>query len=380
MAGLQYKYVVRKYSVAGQSGTVTFDLPEKGFIPEIIVRAFSTPTASTNPALPLNDAITKIEIVDGSKVIKSLSGNQIRALQMIWDRKELTLTDTDANGTEGYGDFKIILGAMINGKKYAPDFSKFSNPQIKISWDYSQTDVKGATYDADTDPAMKFTVITLIDRENVSGFTHGYIKSSVIKTITQSPSTTHVVEIPRGDPLLGIGIEAGYNGLDWTEDVEVVKLDFDNGAWIPFELYEEEIPTIMDVWFDGPFEVNFTKDLKDSVDVDLHMGYVKTAHFMTTSGAGRSAEWANGTQGIGSFTLFDVATPTAIAAYEQVGVYARGYIPFNVWYVPMRAILGNGHDTVDTTKYGRIELSFTSGASANTSSRPEVIAEYLIVR
>lgn len=249
MVKTQYTYIQKKTSESGQTGTATYDLPEKGYLPEIIVKAYSTPTASTNPALPLSDAITKIEIIDGGTVIKSISGNQAKALSMIHNHNRMGNWEINDNAAEGYDDFIIQLGGKIGDKLYAPDMSAFSNPQIKITWDYSiTTNEFGASYDADTSPAMKFTVLGKILREP-GPYTHGYLKTTKLYEYTQATSTTTVTEIPRGKPLYGLGIEAGYDAKDFTDDVNEIKLDFDNGDWIPFHLYAEEILTAQQLWF-----------------------------------------------------------------------------------------------------------------------------------
>ena len=65
MAKVQYNYLERKNApTTAQTGTVTYDLPKAGFLPELLLRVFSTPTASTFPALPL-----KI----GQKILKRLN-------------------------------------------------------------------------------------------------------------------------------------------------------------------------------------------------------------------------------------------------------------------------------------------------------------------
>lgn len=378
MPEVQYVYTQRRTAEAGQAGTATYDLPERGFIPEIVVRAYSTPTAAAAAALPLNVAITKIEVVDGSKIIKSLNGNQVRALQMIHDRKELVLTERNANAVQTYGDFKLILAKLLNGIDYCPDFSMFSNPQIKISWDYSLVADKGVTYDADVAPAMEFSVICKVVRGTDHGYTHGYVKSSSIKIITQAVSATHVVEVPRGHPLIGLMIDAGYANLDWGDDCEEIKLDFDNGAWVPFHFYEEEVNTIMDMWFDGPFEVSWNADLCDAIEYDIHMGFVQFAHTQSIAADDRNSTWLNVNRGIDSITLVTGNTGIALAVLECMNAEVRGYIPFQCWYTPMTAMYNGTGDTIDTTAYGRIELEITSGAAANAASRPEVIAEYLV--
>jgi len=378
MAKTQYTYIERKHSESGQTGTATYDLPEKGFLPEVIVKAYSTPTASTNPALPLSDAITKIEIIDGGTVIQSLTGNQVKGLSMIRKYKTLGGLEINDNGAEGYDDFHILLGGVIDGKWYAPDMSTFSNPQIRITWDYSQTTTEfGMSCDADTSPAMKFSVIGKILREP-GPYTHGYIKSSVLKEFTQATSTTTVTEIPRGQMLLGLGVEAGYDAKDFTDDVNQIKLDFDNGDWVPFEFYQEEIITSQQAWFGGPFEYSWIADAIDDKEFDSHMGFLNFIVCMASSNAGRGFEWQAIRKGVETLGMWDLATPSTISSYESVYFKSVGYAPFHIWYCPMKAILGDEASLIDTTEFSRIELETTSSSNASTSSTPDIIAEYLV--
>jgi len=378
MAKTQYTYIERKKSESGQTGTATYDLPEKGFLPEIILKAYSTPTASTNPALPLSDAITKIEIVDGGTIIQSLTGNQIKAMSMLRKYKQLAGLEINDNAAEGYDDFHILLGGRFDGTDYAPDMSVFSNPQLKVTWDYSITTTEfGMSCDADASPAMKFSVLGKILREP-GPYTHGYVKSSVLKEFTQATSTTTTTEIPRGQKLIGLGVEAGYDAKDFTDDVNQIKLDFDNGDWIPFDLYEEEIITAQKLWFGPPFEYSWIADAIDDKEFDSHMAWLSFIECMASSNAGRGFEWQAIRKGVETLGMWDLGTPSVISSYESVYFKSTGYGPFHVWYVPMSKILGEEADTLDTTGYSRIELETTSSSSASTSSTPDIIAEYLV--
>ncbi len=84
MSKTQWYYQERKNAQAGLTGSATFDLPEKGFLPQVTLTAFATPLAATNPALPIADILTRIEVLDGGTVIKSLTGNQVKALAAYW--------------------------------------------------------------------------------------------------------------------------------------------------------------------------------------------------------------------------------------------------------------------------------------------------------
>lgn len=381
MGQVNYHYVVRKKSESGQDGTVTYDLPESGFIPEINLRVFSTGTSSTDPVIPASVQITKVELLDGGTVLQSLTGNQLHAVSMFRGNKERASTERNEGGVEGYDDFRILLGANVNGIDYAPDFSRFTNPQIQITWDNTTTTGPfGETYDADTSPAMKFTVLCKIVRGQTK-YTHGYVLSKQIKTFTSAASATVQTDVPRGEALLGLMVEAGYIDLDWTEDVEQIKLDFDNGAWVPFDFKEEEIVPAQREWFGGPFTVSWQADLIDAVETDLHIGYVTDVKALPVQASAREvhARWNHNFLGVSDFFIED-SDGASFTTYLRWAVTSKGYMPYQCWYCPMSALLNGEGDLVDTTQFGQIILEIVQGASVNTSSTPAVIAEYLVTR
>ncbi|MEA3222365.1 MAG: hypothetical protein U9P49_04270, partial [Thermodesulfobacteriota bacterium] len=288
MGKTQYSYVERKHSESGQSGSAIYDLPESGYMPEVILKAYSTPTGSTNLDLPLSDAITKIEVIDGGKVIQSLTGNQMKGMSMLRKFKNLASLETNDNAVEQHDDFYILLGAVLNGTNYAPDMSAFSNPQLRVTWDYSETTNEfGMSCDADSSPAMKFSVIAKLVREG-GIFSHGYVKTQSVKEWTQATSTTTKTELPLGDQLIGVGVEAGYDALDFEEDIEQIKLDIDSGDWIPFDFYEEEIYSSQNWWHGGPFQYSWSADVIDNKELDTHMGILNQLNIMSQENAGRA--------------------------------------------------------------------------------------------
>ena len=170
----------------------------------------------------------------------------------------------------------------------------------------------------------------------------------------------------------------GYDALQFTDDVNQLKLDFDNSDWIPIEFYEDEVISCQKLYFPEGFEYNFMMDIIDAVEIDTHMGYVTHIDGTGLSSAGRAFEYDGSHKGVEAVGYMDVATPTAISTYEQVYISSKGFIPFGMWYLPMSMIQDGADDTLDTTAYSRIVLKMTSSASASTSSTPSIIAEYLV--
>ena len=378
MTKTRLEYVQRKTAEAGQSGTVTYDLPESGIIPEIQIVPYCTPTASSDPALPLSEAITKIEIVDGGETIVSATANDLKGLAMLNKYHSLSSPEINDNAVEGHDVIPILLGGTVNGKKFAPDFSRFNNPQLKITYDHSQTTgLRGATYDADAAPVQKFTVLALISTGG-NMYQPGFLRTQETYTFTQAVSATEEIQIPKGEQLYQIAVRAGYDALDLTQDLAEVELNLNHGEDVPLHLYADEVISSQALWYDDPFEYSFAMDLIDAVEIDTHMGYLDDISMFSMSSAGRSLEYDSMHKGVEAVGFMDAATPTAISTYEQVGIKATGYCPFGLWGLPMKAVGDIENDLLDTTQFRDIKLKLTSGASASTSQTPAILTQYVV--
>lgn len=109
------------------------------------------------------------------------------------------------------------------------------------------------------------------------------------------------------------------------------------------------------------------------------MAFLHQLIAMASTDAGRAFEWqATLGKSVETLGYWDLATPTAVTSYERAFLTAIGYGPYHLWYCPMRSILGDEEELLDTTQYSRIELETTSSSNASTSSTPAIIAEYLM--
>jgi hypothetical protein len=379
MGMVRYHYAERKDAPStAQTGTRTYNLPKSGFIPEILLQAYSTPTASSAQALQIFDAITKIQIRDGAKIIKDFDMEHAASLAMYHGSREFHCTHQHQNGTEGYEGVRIFLGQKVNGRMYAPDMSRFSNPQLVISWDHSTTTSKhGVTQTADTAPVTKFTLLCKV-AEGGGKYTHGYVKTYSLKTWTQAASTETHVEIPTEGKLLGLLVEGGYDAKNFTDEVNELKLDFNTGDWVPLNLYAEEVIKFQQLVYPESFEVTFTLDIANGEELDTHMGWVGKVSLGPIEETNPfQATWTVGSKGVETINFYN-SGGGAIGTPELVQVHAQGWLPFHGFYIPMSALTDGDSDFIDTGTYKNIDLYLTSGSSASTSSTPEVLAEYLI--
>lgn len=117
----------------GVSGTKVIDINILDIISRITV-IFTAKNGAANIIAHPAANITKIEIVDGSDVLFSLSGKQAQAVNF-YDRpvKPFNYTDTiDAHwNTAAFG---LDFGRFLFDPALAFDPKKFTNPQLKITW------------------------------------------------------------------------------------------------------------------------------------------------------------------------------------------------------------------------------------------------------
>uniref|UniRef100_A0A6H1ZZ64 Uncharacterized protein n=1 Tax=viral metagenome TaxID=1070528 RepID=A0A6H1ZZ64_9ZZZZ len=379
MGEAYWYYAQRKNAPStAATGEVTYDLPETGFIPTILLTCFSTPTSSASPALPLVDAITEVTIKDAGKEIISLNANQIMGIFMHRGSRSYVSTETNDNAVEQHQTFPILLGEVVNGVKYAPDFSKFTNPQITIKWDYSITTTNfGMICEADIAPVMKFTIACMVQPAD-AGYTHGYMRSRQIKTWSQTTSTETKIDIPSGEKLYGIMIEAGYDALNWTEDIEQLKLSLQSGKWIPLDLQEEELRTLDgDIW--GAAEISYCADVADAEEYDVHMGYVDDVNFAPLEKIDDLTFWfVNAHRGIETLNV-DTSGQAAYTTHFQTAIHVKGFMPYQCLYIPSWYLTGKTDDLIDTEAAKTAVLYCTSGAAASTSSKPAIVIETFVI-
>ena len=360
------------------SGTETIDLPERGILQTLNLCWRHQHTYTDNSMLPNVYAISKVEVlVNGSTVVKSLSGTQIRALQWYNGGPYGQLNDYDQAQSHNryYHRFSLYFGRNMNDTKYGLDLSKYANPQMKITWDEATTTHDGVTYDVDSTPSVVYNVMAKVMDGAPAGFMNKYVQSRQINTWTFAASAETNTEIPRGYPLRGIMLRAGYKNKAYYDFWEKVVLDFDNGKYKPIDMdYENLVNLQLEAW---PKPVVMGKYLynADGDDVNSEMYYVVgSGHAASRSNMGEAKVpiiyWPISTVEIRDNTG---GTQTAGGAMTYMSM---GWGPMQTFYIPMKMLLDGSVESIPTADYGRIDLKTTSGSGASTSATGTVVAEY----
>jgi len=105
----------------------------------------ATNGTTNNKNNPLPFAITKLEIVDGSDVLCSMSFRQAQALEFYKTGKQPLLREDEGPSAGQTIGCMILFGRWLWDRDFALDLTKFNNPQLKITWDLTNIRAVSAT-------------------------------------------------------------------------------------------------------------------------------------------------------------------------------------------------------------------------------------------
>lgn len=219
------------------AGTKVIDIKIKDAISRIEMFWRCTNATVSVMLADVAECIKKVELVDGSEILASVTGAELQAINF-YDRK---IMPRHAISLTVGGYFEVGLGLDFGRWLWDKDFafipSKFSNPQLKITWDEDACNT--------TVVVNQFSVYAYCDDASGVG-SGGMLVNREIKSIAMAASTHDYTKLPV-DRLLRKIIMRGL-----TDDVEPIalfsnlKLSIDNDKQIPLDITALEFEKILD--------------------------------------------------------------------------------------------------------------------------------------
>ncbi|MCK5504550.1 MAG: hypothetical protein KAJ10_05280 [Thermodesulfovibrionia bacterium] len=135
------------------AATKVIDLTENAPLSKIVLRFKGTNNGSTPTAHPAK-MVTKIEVVDGSDVLYSMSGVEAQAMNFL-ETHELPFGINEyENNIQCCATYDLNFGRFPWDRDFALDLTRFKNPQLKISHDKA---LGGSAPDAGTMAVFGYT-------------------------------------------------------------------------------------------------------------------------------------------------------------------------------------------------------------------------------
>jgi len=208
---------------ASTAATKTIDVDLSQPISRLVIEMKGTNNTSVPTAHPAK-MISKVELVDGSDVLHSLSGMEEYALNYNTGNAPKYTEQNFIDNNNSVALMSVDFGRYLWDTNYALDPSKFRNLQLKITHNKA---LGGSVPDAGT--LSVFADIFDDKQINPSGF----IQSREHYGYSLTSSAVETIDLPTDYPLRNLTVQSLYTGNQPHQQYNKIKLIEDDGKKIP---------------------------------------------------------------------------------------------------------------------------------------------------
>ncbi|MBI2869392.1 MAG: hypothetical protein HYX96_06170 [Chloroflexi bacterium] len=216
----------------GGAGTKTIDIDVDKPISRIEM-TFKTTKASQGMSAPAPANIPKIELVDGSTILHSLTGYENQALAY-YSRKGVVMDHGQHISTLSEVDiYTIDFGRWLWDQLLAFDPKRFSNPQLKVTWDEDVSDtsatVNALEVWAHIFDELKASPIGFLSAKEHHSYTCG------------AENSFEHIALPEDRPIRQLLVRAYRDGYEPWTTIDEARLDEGTLDRIPWEFTDLEM-------------------------------------------------------------------------------------------------------------------------------------------
>lgn len=350
-------------------GTKIIDLRTSDPISAIRINFRGTNGTSYCKDNRLDDVITKIELVDGSDQLLSLTLKEAQALE--FRRMGRMPRYRPSEGASAVSDMSCLLlfGRHMWDPEYYMDLTRFRNPQLKITTNIAAVAALGVT--AFATGTLKATIDLLVMEEGAQP-ARGFMMAKNIYGFTSATSGDEHIDMPMDYPYVGLMLRAYTLGNDVDENISRLKINCDAGKFVPIDkkvidLYRQE----QDDLGSAVVEYIIFRKLDDVVthpinhDPIISLQATARAHIIGTdySYSGRFPIRIDTYAGVG------------VTVEENVLMRVSGGCPHATVHVPF-GLRPEPETYFDPTQFGDIDLVLTQAAASAVAVVLEQLRPY----
>jgi hypothetical protein len=334
------------------------DLDTSDPISQIAIVFRGTNNGSTPLAHP-DKMISKIEVVDGSNVLASVSGTEANAAALSDSHGGNYPELTYINDAQAISSIVVNFGRALWDKLLAFDPTKYKNPQLKITHNKA---LGGCTCDAGT---LSVFVKTMSD---LSTGPIGFLSLREIKSESLTSSANHTCDLPIDQIIRRVLVQSMAAGKQPHEQYNKIKLSIDQDKILL-------IPTARVSDLSKFLEGNplIAESLYGRLSAAANTFYITPGYAANVVPIGidgaATTLYAAGSTG-GSVALTS-------AASVDVKASVSGKLPHNTLNIPM-GDMSAIDDWLDLSGNKKLEMVVTAGSSVGASSTMETVVETLV--
>lgn len=215
----------------GDSGTHVEEINVVDPVSAIELEFEATNGGTSNKGNFLSDVITKVEIVDGSEVLYSVNLSELEALHFYKSGKPPCLFPSEwASGLQRH-NVLLMLGRYLWDQDFAVDFTRFRNPQLKITYNMAAIRAVGGT--GFLTNTLKLSIIAKT-MEEMAVKPSKYLMAKEIESFTSVASGDKRIDLPVDKVYRMLMLRAFIQLSDIDEVISDFKLTLDTDKFVPF--------------------------------------------------------------------------------------------------------------------------------------------------
>jgi len=207
------------------SGTETVDLNVTDPITELVVRYQQTNNATPTQDLPPETSISKIELVDGGRVLSSLTGKEAVAAACYAKGEWPYHYYSSTNGHGQWLHIPLPFGRFLGDPEFSLDAKRLLNPQLKVTWAKNDSHLTGSV-------SLEVRATVMQD----APASPSAILWKGIRQFVAAASGVEATDLPTDDVYRKLMI-IPYITIEKPDTILThFKLDCDMGKFVPFDL------------------------------------------------------------------------------------------------------------------------------------------------
>ena len=339
---------------ANTAGTKTLDVNLADPVSRITIQFKGLNSDNTPIAHPAK-MVSKIELVDGSDVLFSLSGVECQSLNY-YDKGYMPHTVLNyMNDVYAIATFDLDFGRFLYDPALALDPRKFVNPQLKITHDKA---LGGCSPDAG-----ELSVFAhVFDEKEVSPV--GFLMNKEQYSYTLAASASEHIDLATDLPYRKLMIQSMSTTLQPWQQYNQIKLDQDNGRRVIInDEKTSNLLKLIRMWPEFQ-ETMYAVSTSDAEDYPCAATYERIATLSSVAAAIDS--WVVDTYG-GSINVDATSGSSFVAVIS-------GLVPHSAFCLPF-GLQNEMDDWFNVADVGSLKLSLKGGGSA--SGTCEIVSQQL---
>ncbi len=227
---MKYRQNVQLYQeVQKDTATKILDLDLPDPISALELEVECTNGATSNKGNFISDIVTKIEVVDGSEVLYSVSMAQLEALQFYKTGRMPVMFPSEWGGGLQRHNALVLFGRYLNDPEYVFQPARYRNPQLKVTFNKAAIRAAGVAGFADADN-IKLSVCDHIIQEGATP--RGFLSARQVMSYTTLSSGDKRIDLLTDFPTRLMLVRAWLQVSDIDELFTDLKLTFDSDKYI----------------------------------------------------------------------------------------------------------------------------------------------------